>query len=407
MAATVVQSKSGAQNTGLATVAATWNTATTAGNVLVLVVAADDYASTPPADWTESAGCRQETFLGHYVWWKKATGGETSVNYTIGSASPSLWLTAEIGGLTATPFDTSSGTFAQSSGTTFTTNALTPSAGERLLLASIGGSFAGTLAGVDTWQNSFAEIVDAFTTLASGTRDTAGIAQRAVTADGTTSYSTGATYTGATVQSRTGIILAFKVAAAGGTTIAGAAAFTAGTTLAATATTKGNIAGAAGLTAQTTATAAARGDVRAAAQTAGGGGLAAAGTVAARSSADLNATTSLTATATTSTPTAPQVSASAALAAAGTTTATGHADSRATATLTAAGQATTTVTLSHYCAATLTATGTLTAHWTSGQTGDITLTVGTPARAWATHHPATTWATGTPEHTWKAGPPTL
>src|SRR5690349_25131044 len=62
-----------------------------AGELIVLVVSADDYNTTPPTGYTESTGCGQEGFLGHYLWWKIAAGGETSVQYTIGSAVPSAW----------------------------------------------------------------------------------------------------------------------------------------------------------------------------------------------------------------------------------------------------------------------------------------------------------------------------
>ena len=88
---TVVQTKTG--NSTLATTAATWNTSATAGNLLIILVASDDYNATPPTGFTESTGCGQESFLGHYLWWKVAAGGETSVNYTIGSAVISAWAT--------------------------------------------------------------------------------------------------------------------------------------------------------------------------------------------------------------------------------------------------------------------------------------------------------------------------
>lgn len=214
MAASLVQSKAAAQNTGDATVDATWDTPATAGNLLLIIVGADDYAASPPTDFTQSTGCGQETFLGHYVWWKVAAGGETSATYTIGSAAPSCWITAEYSGLTASPYDTSDGTFIQSSSTTMTTPTITPTTGDRLLIASIGGSLSNTMNGMGTWLNSFTERQDIWTTLGSGTRDNVGMADRSVTGDGSTGFSSGATYAQA-CQSRTGIIIAFKVAAGG------------------------------------------------------------------------------------------------------------------------------------------------------------------------------------------------
>lgn len=207
----LVQSKSGAQNTGLATVSATWDTAATASNLLILIVGADDYAASPPTGWTESIGCKQHTYLGHYLWWKVAAGGETSVNYTIGSAASSCWVTAEISGLISTPYDISAGQLDQSRATTYTTPSITPSAGDRYVIASIGGADSGGSITINTWLNSFTARQDIGTTLGSGTRDVVGYADRAATYNGSTAVSSGATYSTA-VQARTGIIIAFTVA---------------------------------------------------------------------------------------------------------------------------------------------------------------------------------------------------
>lgn len=224
MAASLVQTLDAAQNTGLATVTANFSAAT-AGNLLVLTVAADDYRTTSGSGrpestgWSLPTGGAQETFLGHYLWYKSAAGGETSVQYTIGSASPSCWCFAEWSGMDSTPYDTSTGALAQSSGDTYTTPNLTPSSGERLLIATLGASSGGAWTTLDmtTWLNSFTEVADIGTTLGSGTRDIQGMASLAVTANGSTAYSSGATYPNV-AQSRTAIIASFKVAAAGGAT---------------------------------------------------------------------------------------------------------------------------------------------------------------------------------------------
>lgn len=218
MPATLVQTLDAAQNTGLATVTVNF-AAAGAGNLLVLTVAADDYRTTSgtgrpeSTGWTLPTGGAQQTFLGHYLWYKVASGGETSVQYTIGSPSPSCWCFAEYSGMDASPYDTSNGQFAQSTLQTYTTPAVVPSAGERLLVGTIGGSSGGAWASLDmtSWLNSFVEIADIGTTLASGTRDIQGLASLAVTANGSTAYSTGATYP-TVAQSRTAIIVSFKVA---------------------------------------------------------------------------------------------------------------------------------------------------------------------------------------------------
>lgn len=220
MPATVVQNLEAAQNTGLATVTVN-HSAATPSSTLILVVGADDYRTTVGANRPESSGYAlvtggaQETFLGHYVWTKVASGGETSVQYTIGSASPSCWEFYEVGGLPGvTPVDISNGQLAGSAGNTYTTPAITPTAGDRWLFASMGGSLSSALTGMGTWLNSFVELNDTFTTLGSGTRDVIGAASLSVTANGSTAYSSGATYDATSPQSRTGIIVAFKVAGA-------------------------------------------------------------------------------------------------------------------------------------------------------------------------------------------------
>lgn len=212
-AATLVQSNSGIGTT--ATTAATWSSAATTGTTLVMIVASDDYIGATPSGWTESTGCRQEVFHGAYLFWKIAAGGETSQNYTIGSATGSVWITAEISGLDASPYDISAG---QSNGggapvATYTTPAITPSTGDRYLIAVIVGSYTSS-ATLSTWLNSFTEQRDV-TSTAPSTKDQAGYADLAVTGNGVTTYSSGATYSAAR-DSQSGIIISFKVAAGGG-----------------------------------------------------------------------------------------------------------------------------------------------------------------------------------------------
>ncbi len=224
MPAGIVQVNSGSNNApGSATQTATLLSPATAGNQVLVVAGGDDYAPTPPSGFSEHTGCRQETFLGHYAWRKTAAGGETGINYTLGSASPNCWIIMEVSGIdSASPYDISAGQLAQSSATNYDTPTLTPSAGERLLIATIGGSLNSAFtSGMGAWTNSFTERGDVFTTIASGTRDSIGVATLAVTANGSTGYTTNATWDGATSpQSRTGIIISLKVAGAAAATSA-------------------------------------------------------------------------------------------------------------------------------------------------------------------------------------------
>lgn len=220
MAVTVVQNVEAAQNTGLATVTAS-HSAAAAGNTLILLVASDDYRTTAGGGRPESSGYAlvtggsQQTFLGHYMWTKVASGGETSVQYTIGSAATSCWELYEVSGLdTVTPVDVSNGQFAQSASLTYTTPSITPTAGDRWILGSIGGSRGSSgMTDLNTWLSSFTELNDTATVLGSGTRDIVGAAALTVTANGSTAYSTGATYNAAP-DARTAIIAAFKLATA-------------------------------------------------------------------------------------------------------------------------------------------------------------------------------------------------
>lgn len=210
----LVQSNTGQGST--ATTAPTLGSATTAGSLIVLGFASDDYNGSPNAGWTQSAEMEQQTFHGGYLWWLIATAGMTIPSYTIGSATHSTWVCAEFAGpFDASPYDTSQGQFLQASATTYTTDNQTPTAGDRLMVAVMGGSH-GSLAlngAFSSWLNSFTQVATIGKTPAPAT--CVGMARRVVPANGSTAYSSGVTYP-TTVQSRSGLIIAFKAGAAGG-----------------------------------------------------------------------------------------------------------------------------------------------------------------------------------------------
>ena len=80
--------------------------------------------------------------------------------YTIGSATASAWVLTEWSGVDATPYDIANGQFASSSGGTYTTPAIVPTTGNRLLIAAQGASnSSGNLSGdMTTWLNSFTHV---------------------------------------------------------------------------------------------------------------------------------------------------------------------------------------------------------------------------------------------------------
>jgi hypothetical protein len=213
----VVQAASGANNTpASSTQTAVLTSSATAGNQILLAIGADDYASTPPSGFTQHTGCAQQTFLGHYLWRKTATGGEKTVSYTLGAAAPSCWIVAEVSGIdSASPYDTSTGLFEQVSGNSYSTPSLTPTAGTRLLVATIGGSLSSAFTtGMGSWTNGFTEQGDVWTTISgTGTRDNIGLAILEVAANGSTGYTAGATFE-TTTQAHTGIIMSLRVGSA-------------------------------------------------------------------------------------------------------------------------------------------------------------------------------------------------
>jgi hypothetical protein len=212
MAFTLVQSNEGTST--LATTSPTFASTPTAGNLIILKFASDDYNATPNTGWTQSTGMEQQTFHGGYIWWQISTGAQPP-SYTIGSATNSAWILEEWSGNDPSPYDTSNGTFAQSSGLTQATPTITPSAGERLLCVAMGGSLASTNVSAVTvsWSNSFTTIRDTGNSTTSGTSDWIGAGYRLVTGDGATGYTTTGTISGITpYQSRSGLIISFKAA---------------------------------------------------------------------------------------------------------------------------------------------------------------------------------------------------
>lgn len=139
----VVQSAEGTST--LATTSTALPSAPTSGNLVVLAFAADDYNGTPTSPWTQPTGGEQQTYHGGYLWYH-ISNGTNSYQYTIGSASPSVWVIAEIEGpFDTVPIDVSNGTFTTSGGVSLATPSVTPSTGDRVALATYGASAGSSL----------------------------------------------------------------------------------------------------------------------------------------------------------------------------------------------------------------------------------------------------------------------
>lgn len=212
MAGAIVQVKQLAQNTAASPASITLDTPATAGNMLVVVYGGDSYVASAnrPAGFSEPAGGRQETFLGHYVWYKLAAGGETTFSATSSPTSTWCMIALELSGVAA--LDVSNGTFLATGANTMDTPTVTPTAGGRFVVATIGASHnANFNPGQGAWTNGFTERADVATSLASGTRDNIAVATLSLTANGVAGVSAGAAWDAEiSPQSRTGIILAFQ-----------------------------------------------------------------------------------------------------------------------------------------------------------------------------------------------------
>jgi hypothetical protein len=210
MAIALVKSAKGISATAIT--APAFGSATTSGNLVVLCFASDDYNGTPDTGWTQSTGLEQQTQHGSYLWWR-ISAGETSYQYTIGSATNSAWLLMEFSGVAASPYDISNGQFAAPPGaTTYATPSIIPTTGNRLLVASSGMSNPTNLsAATVTYDNSFT-LVDKNGNATGTTRDFIGGAYRLVTGDGSTGFTTTATFS-ISPNSASGLIAAFKESA--------------------------------------------------------------------------------------------------------------------------------------------------------------------------------------------------
>jgi len=136
--------------------------AQTAGKLLLLSVSSDDYKTGDPSGWTLAQS--GQDFQGHYLWWKLSNGSETSVQYTIGSATASAYAAMVADNIDPTPFDANS-TNHPHGASSATTTAITPTAGSRyLVVASFGAMHAGASS-----VTAPASLTNSFTLQAAGT----------------------------------------------------------------------------------------------------------------------------------------------------------------------------------------------------------------------------------------------
>ena len=185
--------------------------AQTAGKLLLLSVSSDDYKTGDPSGWTLAQS--GQDFQGHYLWWKLSNGSETSVQYTIGSATASAYAAMVADNIDPTPFDANS-TNHPHGASSATTTAITPTAGPRyLVVASFGAMHAGASS-----VTAPASLTNSFTLQAAGTAgatvsEVAVLGYRTMDGGASVSVDTSVWQTNAP-QCSYGLLAAFKVASA-------------------------------------------------------------------------------------------------------------------------------------------------------------------------------------------------
>lgn len=162
--------------------------ATTAGNTLLLAYTSAATVNTP-AGWTLDRS--QVNSEGTYLFRKTAVAGETSWTVTNTSSANASWWVAEMTTLLASPLDVVSSNGQAGTTTSWATPSITPSSGNRMLIAILGRlSDVATLAETYSWTNSFAQVGQALTSYSSGSGVAMAVATRNVVGNGSTSYTT-------------------------------------------------------------------------------------------------------------------------------------------------------------------------------------------------------------------------
>ena len=216
MPATIVQSKIIAQNSAIGSYTFSLDAPATEGNEIIITIASDAYFNAGPSGFNEPEGARQEQYLGHYLWHKTAAGGETQFTATPQVNCTAVWAIYEVSGLSGMgSLIASDGQSVVGGGiASYTTPSLTMSAGERFVLAAIGGSLSAALTEMNSWTQGFTEVSDQRTVLSSGTRDGLGVATRQGIFTNGQVVDTSATWSGGVrPESRTSIIVAFNIGA--------------------------------------------------------------------------------------------------------------------------------------------------------------------------------------------------
>jgi hypothetical protein len=178
--------------------------ATTAGNQLLIMIESDSVVNTPAGFTLDRS---QVNSGAQYVFRKATSAGETSWTVTAPVSAHFGWWAAEVTGLQASPLDVAASNGQTTKVGTWTTPTITPTAGNRLLIASDGRQAHDANYDAFGYTNSFVKIGEA--TSKYGSTDAGlSVAIRTVAANGSTGYSTS---TDVDNSSPTAIIASYKL----------------------------------------------------------------------------------------------------------------------------------------------------------------------------------------------------
>lgn len=170
------------------------------GTVIVVLIFGNTTFTTP-SGWTQRHN--SVVNLGLYAY-DRTGGGEASFGFTAGATGSGQWHVWELSA--GSTYVT--GGLSQSGGaTSYAIPGITPTAGDRHLLAAAGGTNSSTSLSVTAYNNSF--VLGAGGQATGQDRPFSYKGERDVTANGSTSYGTTATFSDATVGASGGGILAY------------------------------------------------------------------------------------------------------------------------------------------------------------------------------------------------------
>jgi cellulose 1,4-beta-cellobiosidase len=152
--------------------------------------------------WTSRAS--SVVNLGLYAW-ERTLAGETSFNLTAGVAGTGQWWAWELS--SDATFDVGNAVQANSNATSQAVPSLTPAVGARHMLAVVGGTGTGSPRAVSSVSNSYVMGTSLQSTVQDWVFSVS--AERDVTGDGSTAYTTTGTFSG-TAQNSGGVHLAYS-----------------------------------------------------------------------------------------------------------------------------------------------------------------------------------------------------